>query len=286
MSNAPLNCVFTNNATSPTLLSVLETSCDGLQTWQTSYNGGQAITSTSQTGYNRPTNYRYSTNTAPDGTKTISAYQYGWLKSVTQRDAANSQLGQTPYAYDVYGRAASVTDARNGTATYAYNNADLAVTVTTPAPGTGQAAQTTSTVYDRESRVVDMISPDNTSITNVYYPGGELNLVSGSRTYPVDYGYGSQGRMIKMTNWTTDPSVGQRVTTWNYYTHSGFLSNKVDQAGAWVTYTYTPSGRLKSRTWARGIRCDYAYVANSFLIGQITYKQNTTAKMKTTKQFF
>jgi hypothetical protein len=40
---------------------------------------------------------------------------------------------------DAHGRQHSVTDARNGAAVYGYNNADLAMTVTTPSPGTGVA---------------------------------------------------------------------------------------------------------------------------------------------------
>jgi hypothetical protein len=35
----------------------------------------------------------------------------------------------------------------------------------------------------------------------------------GARTYPVGYSYDYAGRMKTMTNWTSFPSAGARVTT-------------------------------------------------------------------------
>jgi YD repeat-containing protein len=41
------------------------------------------------------------------------------------------------------------------------------------------------------------------------------------------------------------------VTRWIYDPETGLLLAKEDAAGAAVTYTYGPAGRLESRTWSR-----------------------------------
>jgi REP element-mobilizing transposase RayT len=118
--------------------------------------------------------------------------------SVTRRDSAGGQLGQTTYEYDVHGRQWKVTDARTGTTTYGYNTADQVTTVTTPVPAQGENAQTTTTYYDIMGRPWKTVLPDNTSVTNEYYLTGQLKKTSGSHTYPVEYTYDAQGRIKTM----------------------------------------------------------------------------------------
>ncbi len=145
------------------------------------------------------------------------------------------------------------TDARNGTTSYAYNGADWVTNVVTPAPGAGQAAQQTQTVYDAQGRVWLTRLPDGAWQTNQYSLTGELQLQTGSRTYPVGYGYDSQGRLTSMTNWASFSSgAGARVTTWSYDSQRGWLSAKRYPDSTGPDYTNTAGGRLKTRTWARG----------------------------------
>ena len=47
--------------------------------------------------------------------------------------------------------------------------------------------------------------------------------------------------------------TGAAVTTWNYDPYQGFLTNKAYADGNGPVYTYTPAGRLLSRTWARSV---------------------------------
>jgi hypothetical protein len=55
-----------------------------------------------------------------------------------------------------------------------------------------------------------------------------------------------------MTNWTSFSSgAGARVTTWNYNTNRGWLDSKRYDNNQGPDYTYTPGGRLRTRTWAR-----------------------------------
>ncbi len=144
--------------------------------------------------------------------------------------------------------------------------------------------QTTLTEYNTMLHAIHIVQPDGASLTNEYDLNGRLARIYGSRSYPVGYGYDAQGRMTSMTNWTVfDPAgagSGERVTTWNYEPYRGWLSNKrypdlsAGQAGGYgPDYSYKPSDRLLTRTWARGnprITTNYAY-NNAGDLATITY---------------
>lgn len=172
----------TDNSDDNVLISTHETTLGGLRSWSTV----AGVTSESRTVYAGSGN-RYVTNTAPDDSYIVAHYLNGRLMSVTRKTAANAQLSKTSYTYDAHGRTATVTDARNGATTYAYNNADQVVAVTTPAPGNGQSAQTTTTSYDHTLRGWKITYPDGASVTNEYHLTGELK-----RTYWQSYRH--QGR--------------------------------------------------------------------------------------------
>jgi RHS repeat-associated protein len=243
------------------LLSTLETSVDGLRTWQT--NAGAVITSVKTV----PSGAAYTmTATNGDGSYAVSLYQSGRLTSVTRYPSSGGPIGQTTYGYDAHGRQDAITDARNGTTTLTFNNADQAVSVTTPAPGTGQSPQTTTTYYDCMLRATNIVQPDGTSVITVFSPRGELLRTSGSRTYPVGYAYDAQGRLRYMTNWSGYPSTGVRVTEWNYDAARGWLANKRypdattgNPSSIGPNYTNTAAGRLSGRRWARGTNTTYSY---------------------------
>src|SRR5439155_9924686 len=110
------------------IVSTVETSADGLRTWNILWNGGIGVTNQSQTVYAGGGN-RYLTNTAPENSYTVSAYSYGRLSTVTRYSSTGAQLAKTTYGYDEHGRIKTLTDARNGAATYGYNGADQATSV-------------------------------------------------------------------------------------------------------------------------------------------------------------
>jgi RHS repeat-associated protein len=232
-------------------VSVSETSVNGQNSWQTKYgDANTTVTSQSQISYSSPS--RSVTTIAPDGTYTINTFSYGRLISSTRYDSGHAQIGSTTYAYDAHGRQHQVTDARNGTTTYGYNSADQVNSVTTPKPGSGQSAETTTTAYDQMLRPFSVTQPDGAVVNSVYLLTGELGLQSGSRTYPVAYGYDYAGRMQTMTNWSSFNSLdGARGTTWNYDSRRGFLASKAYADGNGPAYIYTPGGRLQTRTWVR-----------------------------------
>ena len=195
---------------------------------------------------------------------------------MTRYDSGGSQVGKTSFGYDAHGRQNTVTDARTGTTSYAFNDADQVVSVTTPAPGTIGSAQTTATYFDAMGRATNIIQADGTSVNNVFSKRGELLLTSGSRNYPVGYSYDAQGRMKTMTNWSTFSSgAGARVTSWYYHPERGWLTNKLYADGKGTKYSYTSAGRMNTRLWARGTNITYVY--NNFGdLSTITYNDGAT----------
>lgn len=266
---------FTNGSSSSNLISLSETSTDGLTSWQTNYrDAATPVSSESQTAYG---SNRTLTTTSPDGSYNISVYTSGMLMSVTSFDSLANQIGKSTYNYDAYGRQSCTTDARNGATIYSYNNADLVASVTSPNPNSlGGSPQTTTTSYNNLSQATSVVQPDGTSVSMVYLSTGELAQTSGSRTYPVAYSYDYAGRMLTMTNWSSfSTGGGARVTTWNYSPYRGFLNSKTDAAGQAVSYSNTPAGRLLSRTWARGTNTAYGYDTAGDLIS-VTYNDGVT----------
>jgi RHS repeat-associated protein len=243
----------TNSSAISNLVSTSEQSTDGLRTWQTSFGLTRSSVRTT------PINASWTvTATEPDNTYSITLYQTGRLASVTRYDSNNVQIAKTTYGYDSHGRQHQTTDARNGTTTQVYNSADQVISVTTPAAGNGQGAQTTSVEYDNRGRVVKTTYPDSTSLTNEYFLTGELKKTYGSRTYPVEYTYDAQGRMLTMKTWKDFAgNTGTATNTWKYDGYRGFLTNKVYPDGIGPSYTYTAGGKLKTRKWARGITTTY-----------------------------
>jgi RHS repeat-associated protein len=263
----------TLNANSSSLVSVVETSTDGLKSWQTQYrDASTAVTSQTQTAYGAN---RTVTATAPDNSYTISVYSSGRPASVTRYDSLNNQLSSINYSYDAHGRQYQVTDARNGATTYGYNSADLLSSVTTPNPGNGGSPQTTVTYYNKMLQTTNVLQPDGTSVTNEYFLTGELKKTYGSRTYPVSYAYDYAGRMKTMTTWQNFAAGGgTAVTTWNYDAQRGWLTNKAYADSYGPLYTYTPAGRLSSRTWARGVVTTNVYDAAGGLYS-VNYSDST-----------
>jgi RHS repeat-associated protein len=257
------------------LISVAETSTNGLNSWQTSYrDANTAVTNSSQTSYGTGGS-RSVTSFAPDNSYAISLYSYGRLTSATRYDSLGNQLSSVAYSYDPHGRQGTVTDARNGTATYSYNSADLVASVTLPNPGTpGGAPQTTTTFYNRMLQATNVVNPDGTGVTNTYLLTGELSQTWGTRTYPAAYTYDYAGRMKTMQTWQNYPSSGSALTTWYYDPYRGFLTNKVYNDGKGPLYTYTPAGRMQTRTWARGVTTTYSY-DNAGALSTMGYSDST-----------
>jgi RHS repeat-associated protein len=261
----------TNGSSISNLVSLNETKTDGLISWSSSFGRtNQSWTVNSGSGN------RYITNMAADGSHRVTHFQHGQLKSVTHKDANGTQLGQASYTYDAHGRRKAETDARNGTTTYAYDNADRVASITTPTPGLGQNVQVTSYSYDYAGRRTRTVMADGAASTNEYHSSGELKKTYGARVYPVEYTDDAQGRKTNMTTWQNyGAATGVANTSWKYDGLRGFMTNKVYADGKGPGYTYTPAGRLRTRTWARGVVTTYETNAAGEAVG-MTYSDGSS----------
>ena len=153
-------------------------------------------------------------------------------------------------AYNSLGQVASTMDAASNTATYTYDNLGRRIAVT------DALSNSTHTAYDPEGRV----------------------LATWGATYPVAYDYDDYGRMTTMytlrdsslvisnySSFITHTSSFDR-TRWVYDEATGLLTNKLYADGHGPSYTYTPDGKLATRTWARGVVTTYNYDS----LGQLT----------------
>ncbi len=84
-----------NNDSTATLVSTTETSTNGLKTWNTIWNNGVGATNKTQTVYAGSGN-RYVTNTAPDGSYTVSAFTYGLPSPAKTQVTIKSSKPPTP----------------------------------------------------------------------------------------------------------------------------------------------------------------------------------------------
>ena len=127
--------------------------------------------------------------------------------------------------------------------------------------------------------------PDSTTVTEVFYPTGELKSSSGSQTYPVAYTYDYAGRLLSQTTWQDKSAdTGKALTAWEYYPN-GLLKQKwydatIAEDGtisgtAGPSYTYTDAGRLNTRTNARDSITTYAYTSNAYDLSSISYDDET-----------
>ena len=175
----------TAGSTTPVEVRAAMVTADARKAW--SIDRGQA--STHALAMDRPTQVRNATNTAPDGSWTVAVYTSGRLTSRTAYASNGTQLSRETYGYDPHGRVSQVTDARNGTRTQTYNSADLLVSDTTPASGTGQGPRTTQRQYSTAGRLTRVTLPDGASLDLAYSPDGLLTNRSGGRQPTVGYAY-------------------------------------------------------------------------------------------------
>jgi hypothetical protein len=105
----------------------VETSTDGLITWRTRAGATRKIETDPDVG----TTNLYVTNIAPDDSYVVKHFEGGRVKSVTRRDANDSQVGQTSYTYYAQGRMETITTWQN-------YQSDSAVTTWTYESDTGR----------------------------------------------------------------------------------------------------------------------------------------------------
>ena len=203
---------------------------------------------------------------SPDSTVPARTIAVNELKT-SERSKTNLT---TTYTYDALGRLIGVTDPRTGTFTVSYYTVGAGKIgkrhIVTNAAGN-------TTTYDYDSSTGRKISECNALgkfSRFAYNSYGQVTKVWGESEYPLEFAYDQMGRKIGQTTYrntavnfagTTFPSVTGDVTTWTYDESSGLVTSKKDAKGKSVSYTYSPDGKLLTRTWARGITTTYSYDA-------------------------
>ena len=255
----------------------------GLQSWQTAF--GQTVATVALV--DRGNQKRTVRTTSPAGTVSESVNQYGRSAAARTFFVGGALHTESTTAYDVHGRVASTTDTRgtqdtsdDRSVTYTYDNKDRVTAVTMTPAQTGGSPVVTSSTYDALDRVLTSTAPDGAVQHFEYLPTGQVKKAWGGRSYPVEYTYDSQGRSKTLTTWqsfnfgTGQGTSGAATTTWTYSPTRGWLTTKGYQGQAGPTYGYWPSGRMKSRSWARGITTNYTYTTGGEL-HQINYSDTT-----------
>ena len=266
-----------DNQDAAAVVAVNEQTADGMRTWQI-VRGLTTKSITTLDGMGG----RSITTISPDGVRAIQTFLGERPISSKTTTATGTQLIAISYTYDAHGRVQSVTDARNGTTQFTYYADDQVRTVTTPDPdatrsGAGYDPQVTTYAYETAGRVQRVTLPDGGVVNTSYWPTGAVKRTWGARTVPAEYAYDPQGRVKSLTTWQDFAAdAGKAVTKWDYDAKRGWLERKRHADDTGPTYAYYPSGRLRTRTWARlpQLTMTYAYTTAGEL-SATDYSDNT-----------
>ncbi|MBL9115036.1 MAG: RHS repeat protein, partial [Verrucomicrobiaceae bacterium] len=181
-----------------------------------------------------------------------SYYLAGHL--VLRKDTVGNST--TTYGYNGFGDLVQVTESASGTTTYEYDLATgqlLSETVGTNPPTLYEYYPTNDLSC---GRLFKKTLPNGAFITYDYDGFGNVLNENGTATYPISRGYDEFGMMTVLVTARDENNSGQ--TEWTYSPATGLLISKTDSQSA-VSYSYYPSGKMKTRTGGRGIETRYEY---------------------------
>lgn len=168
------------------------------------------------------------------------------------------------YDYDALGRPVSFYDGRGSLTYFQYNDSNQLVAIS-------DNSGILRYEYDDLGRITRTIDSCGNSDIVAFDKDDNITNRCGS-SYPVSFQYDEMGRE---TTRSTITNGTQGTTVYNQYDKAtGLLTNTVTSAGRWATYSYYPSGRLKTRTNARGITTEYRYGNDGRLL-EIQYSDDT-----------
>ena len=173
----------------------------------------------------------------------------------------------TTYAYDALGRQIAQTDGRGNTSQIVYDEQGRVAKTIDP------LGNETIYAYDALGRQTAVTDPLGHTVTTTYDAEGRVTSQRGA-TYPVDYAYDEFGNKVAMMCYREEGTGNGDITRWFYDEATGLVTNKVYADGKGPSYTYTPDGKLASRTWARGVVTTYAY-DNSGALTNTVYSDDT-----------
>lgn len=195
--------------------------------------------------------------------------------------SSQSETGvTTTFSYDSLGRTIGITDPRTGITSMHYNDKGQVDYLEDP------EGNRLSYEYDQETGLkAAEINAMNKATRFAYNDRGQITHTWGDAEYPVQYSHDDYDRMEKMVTyrngqgwngeiWPEDTIGEGDETRWIYDEATGLLIQKLDSSGKGPTYTYTCTGRLATRTWARLDGSDP-------LVTTYSYDQNTGELLNT-----
>jgi RHS repeat-associated protein len=241
-------------ANNPVTVSTTYQSTDGLSTRQETLGVANPSTSTRASHLDRADGSWTDTTTHPDGTKSNINYQ-NWLPVTQSRlDTADNVIESTTLGHDALRRPETQTHSRTGLVTTHYDAANGQVT------STDDHGRVTSFGYDSMGRRIATTLPDTSVSRTSYWPTGQEKASYGSQTNPTVKLYTPAGQLHKLRTFrSTNLALAPDENTGNYdettwtYNDRGQLDRKEYADTKGTDYTYTPGGRLHTRTWARTI---------------------------------
>jgi RHS repeat-associated protein len=222
-------------------------------------------TTLSRTFIDRDSKIITQTTTYPDSTNAAISVT---INGLTQYTISKTGI-RTDYAYDALMRPISQIGPK--TASFTHFNSLGQVDWVADA----LSNRTTFTYCPTTGRRISVTDALSNTTHTAYDPEGRVIATWGA-TYPVAYAYDAYGRMVVMATFRVEGGAGDQ-TQWLYDEATGLLTNKVYADGKGPSYTYTPDGKLATRTWARGVTTTYAYDTASGAMTNIAYSDGTPA---------
>lgn len=221
--------------------------------------------------YGRKTSYEY---TKFDRIKKITyanggsvEYEYddmGRLSKFVDEDG-----GTENYTYDMYGNVAT-KKVDGETTEFEYDNWNRVNKIINPVGGTRLF------VYDVSGNVVSITDERNVVINYTYYPNNLMKSVNENNIIETLYEYDSVGNITSVKKIGDRDAIQVTSFEWDIL---GNLAKTVDPLGNTEEYSYTKSGKVKSKIDAEGYVTSYNYN----MVGdveEIIYDDNRKAQFK------
>lgn len=285
-----------NDANTDIIIATVYTSTDDLYQKNIPLSGTGPITTTTTT---RPSNGNTSSETrtylgsnlTSDSLVSSVSTTLGANGTITttqtNKDTTGSTITSNSRTSDLLDHTIAEVGERGVTTTYSNFTEAGQPLLTTHSDNT----QTRITL-DAAAQVIKLETLDATGAVQAtrhssYHPSGQVVAEWGDLTVPTYKLYNIQGQLVELRtykNQTTEPTastLGFEKTNWYYEPSTGLLLNKRYVDGKGPDYTYTPDGKLRTKTSAREVsagtrlKATYDYNEAGRLSG-ITYNDGST----------
>jgi RHS repeat-associated protein len=222
----------------------------------------------------------------------IRVFENGLLAS--ERTAAVAELAT--FKYDALRRQIVAVDPRTKRSFITHYDPSGRVDYTVDLSGNTSKREYYPNGVPGAGRISKETNAQNKEVLYTYDLRGNVATVRGSASYPIDYSYDSTYGWLDHITTFRDLGAGEKnYTTWVRDHATGLLRYKLDSrydptapgadpdsdaeaaalAGKGTSYDYDDFGRLKERSWARGVTTTYGYDAPTGDLTSVDYGDGT-----------